>query len=320
MAQKKAWNRTNVFDETEDVVESKLLGAYIPTKTSRNGEVIFKISLFIALCVIVLAVSHFAFNYLGILTVATMAVVALLAISSTHMALPWEKIVVLRLGKLHRVSGPGLFFTIPIIEHGTIRVDQRILTTPFSAEKTLTLDLVPVNIDAVLYWVVWDVEKATTEVEDYFVAISFLAQAAMREAIGRSTVAEVTLRRDQLDVEIKSAIEKMAAEWGIDIISVKVRDIVLPDELQEVMSLEAQAEREKNARMTLAAIEGDIAEMLAEAAQLYHDPNAAMKLRTMLVLYETVKKSKGAVVTIPSAISDGMGDASIEKILESIKP
>ncbi len=320
MARRKVRKGINTFDEASDLVERELLGAYIPRKTSRNGEVIFKIALFIAICVIVLAVSHYAFHYVGIETIVVMAVAALIVLSSTHMALAWEKVVVLRLGKLHRIAGPGIFFTIPIIEYGTIRVDQRIIATPFAAEKTLTVDLVPVNIDAVLYWMVWDVEKASIEVEDYFAAVSFLAQTAMREAIGRSTVAEVALRRDQLDVEIKAAIENTAAMWGIDIISVKVRDIVLPDELQEAMSFEAQAEREKNARVTLAAIEGDIAEILADAAKLYNDPDAAMKLRTMLVLYETVKKSKGTIVTIPSAISDGMGEGSVERIIESLKP
>jgi regulator of protease activity HflC (stomatin/prohibitin superfamily) len=318
MARKKM-KVANSFDAASVQVERELLGAYIPEKASRNGEVIFKTALIVLVCTLVLAVSHYAFNYIGIETLIIMALAALLALSSTHMALTWEKVVVLRFGVLSRVVGPGLFFTIPIIEYGTIRVDQRIITTPFVAEKTLTLDLVPINIDAVLYWMVWDVEKACTEVEDYFAAVSFLAQTAMREAIGRSTVAEVALRRDQLDVEIKAAIEKTAAAWGIDVISVKVRDIVLPDELQETMSLEAQAEREKNARMILAGIESDIAEILADAAKLYRDPDAALKLRTMLVLYETVKKSKSTVITIPSSISDSTGDGSINDIIEALR-
>lgn len=168
----------------------------------------------------------------------------------------------------------------------------------------------PVTVDAVLFWVVWDAEKACTEVEDYYVAVSFLAQTAMREAVGRSTVAEVALRRDQLDIEIKEDIEKEAANWGVDIISVKVRDIVIPDELQEAMSLEAQADREKNARMSVASVESDLAEMLAEAARIYGDPDAALKLRTMLMQYDTVKKSKSAVVTVPSSFSDGFADAA----------
>jgi regulator of protease activity HflC (stomatin/prohibitin superfamily) len=295
------------------------MSIYSPKKSSRNGVVIFKIAIFLIAGTVVLAAFYLANGLIGIEAIIAALVVALLALSSMHIALNWEKVVILRFGKLNRVAGPGLYFTIPIVEHGTIRVDQRIITTPFFAERTLTVDLVPINIDAVLFWVVWDAEKACSEVEDYFAAVSFLAQAAMREAIGRSSVAEVALRRDQLDIEIKEAIEKEASSWGLDIISVKVRDIVLPAELQEVMSLEAQAEREKNARMALAGIEGEIAEMLAEAATSYNDPDAALKLRTMLILYETVKKSKGTVVTIPSSISDGLGDASVDKILNALK-
>ena len=156
-----------------------------------------------------------------------------------------------------------------------------------------------------------DSGKARTEEEDYYAAVSFLAQTALREAVGRSTVAEVALRRDQLDAEIKDDIEKEAAGWGVDIISVKVRDIVIPDELQEVMSLEAQADREKNARMTVVGVEAELAEMLAEAARVYGDPEAALKLRTMLMQYDTVKKSKGTVVTVPTAMSDGFTDSAM---------
>ena len=229
----------------------------------------------------------------GILEISLAFVCALLAVSSVHITLSWERVVVLRMGKLSRVAGPGLYFTIPILEHGTIRVDQRTIATPFYAEKTLTADLVPVTVDAVLFWMVWDAEKACIEVEDYYAAVSFLAQTAMREAVGRSTVAEVALRRDQLDQEIKEEVEREAAAWGIGVISVKVRDIVIPDDLQHVMSLEAQADREKNARMTVASAEADMADMLAEAASAYGDPSAALRLRTMLQQYETVKASKG---------------------------
>ena len=278
--------------------------------SSRNGAIIFSIAVFVATCAIVLGVAFVATGGIGVGALIAMLLIAVLVLSSTHIALSWEKVVVLRFGKLNRVVGPGLYFTIPIIEHGTIRVDQRIIATPFYAEKTLAADLVPVNIDAVLFWVVWDAEKACTEVEDYYAAVSFLAQTAMREAVGRSTVAEVALRRDQLDLEIKEDIEKEAASWGVDIISVKVRDIVIPDELQEVMSLEAQADREKNARMAVVGVERDLAEMLSEAAEVYGDPDAALKLRTMLMQYETVKKSSGTVVTVPSALSDGfIGEA-----------
>ena len=299
------------YDVRDKDAEIRAATSYVPRKSSRNGAVIFNIATFIATCAAVLGIAFAATGGVGIEAIVAMLLAALLVLSSTHIALSWEKVVVLRFGKLNRVVGPGLYFTIPIIEHGTIRVDQRTIATPFYAEKTLTADLVPVTVDAVLFWVVWDAEKACTEVEDYYAAVSFLAQTALREAVGRSTVAEVALRRDQLDAEIKDDIEKEAAGWGVDIISGKVRDIVIPDELQEVMSLEAQADREKNARMTVAGVEAELAEMLAEAARVYGDPEAALKLRTMLMQYDTVKKSKGTVVTVPSAMSDGFTDSAM---------
>ena len=303
------------FEAADKQAEIRAATSYVPRKSSRNGATIFSIAVFLSVFTVVVAGWYLLAGQVGFGVVCVGLLVALVVLSSTHVALNWEKVVVLRLGKLNRVVGPGLYFTIPIIEHGTIRVDQRIIATPFNAEKTLTADLVPVNIDAVLFWVVWDAEKACTEVEDYYAAVSFLAQTAMREAVGRSTVAEVAVRRDQLDAEIKADIEKEAAGWGVDIISVKVRDIVIPDELQEVMSLEAQADREKNARMSVVSAEADLAEMLSEAAASYGDPDAALKLRTMLMQYETVRASRGSVVTVPSAMSDGFVDPAIRSKL-----
>ena len=290
--------------------EAEMLAAtsYVPRKSSRNGALVFSVAVFLAAGAAVLACGIALEARVSLACILGALAAALVATSSLHIALGWEKVVVLRLGKLHRVVGPGFYGTIPILEYGTIRVDQRTIATPFRAERTLTADLVPVNIDAVLFWVVWDAEKACVEVEDYYAAISYLAQTSLREAVGRSTVAEVALRRDQLDTEIKADIEKEAASWGVDIISVKVRDIVIPDELVDVMSLEAQAEREKNARMAVASVEADLAEMLAEAAQVYGDPEAALKLRTMLMQYETVKESGSAVVTVPTAVSDGFAE------------
>ena len=296
------------YEFTDKEAEIRAATSYVPRKSSRNGALIFSVALFIGTCALVLAAWWLAAGSIDFAAVIVMLVAALCAVSSVHIALSWEKVVVLRFGKVSRVVGPGLYFTIPVIEHGTIRVDQRVIASPFYAERTLTADLVPVNIDAVLFWMVWDAEKACTEVEDYYSAVSFLAQTAMREAVGRSTVAEVALRRDQLDAEIKADIEKEAAGWGVDIISVKVRDIVIPEELQEAMSLEAQADRERSARTAVASAEADVAEMLREAAEVYGDPEAALKLRTMLMQYETVKRSKGSVVTVPSAMSDGFVD------------
>ncbi len=290
--------------------EAEMLAAtsYVPRKSSRNGALVFSVAVFLAAGAAVLACGIALEGRISLACILGALAAALVAASSLHIALGWEKVVVLRLGKLNRVVGPGFYATIPILEYGTIRVDQRTIATPFRAERTLTADLVPVNIDAVLFWVVWDAEKACVEVEDYYAAISYLAQTSLREAVGRSTVAEVALRRDQLDEEIKADIEKEAAGWGVDIISVKVRDIVIPADLQHVMSLEAQADRERNARMTVASAEADLAEMLAEAAQVYGDADAALKLRTMLMQYETVRGSGSAVVTVPTAVSDGFAE------------
>lgn len=297
------------YDARDKDAEIRAATSFVPRKSSRNGATVFNIAVFLLTFGVVICAARAFSGGVGVVEVSIAFVLALLAVSSVHIALSWERVVVLRMGNLSRVAGPGLYFTIPIVEHGTIRVDQRTIATPFYAEKTLTADLVPVTVDAVLFWMVWDAEKACTEVEDYYAAVSFLAQTAMREAVGRSTVAEVALRRDQLDQEIKEDIEKEAAAWGIGVISVKVRDIVIPDDLQRVMSLEAQADREKNARMTVASAEADMADMLAEAARAYGDPSAALRLRTMLQQYETVKSSKGTVVTVPSALSDSLADA-----------
>lgn len=297
------------YDARDKDAEMRAATSYVPRKSSRNGATVFSIAVFLLVFGLALLSARAFAGGVGIVEVSFAFVCALLAISSTHIALSWERVVVLRMGRLSRVAGPGLYFTIPILEHGTIRVDQRTIATPFYAEKTLTADLVPVTVDAVLFWMVWDAERACIEVEDYYAAVSFLAQTAMHEAVGRSTVAEVALRRDQLDQEIKEEVEREAASWGVGVISVKVRDIVIPDELQHVMSLEAQADREKNARMTVASAEADMADMLAEAASVYGDPSSALQLRTMLQQYETVKASKGTVVTVPSSLSDSLADA-----------
>lgn len=209
------------YDARDKDAEMRAATSYVPRKSSRNGATVFNITVFLLVFGVVLLAARAVAGGVGILEISLAFVCALLAVSSVHIALSWERVVVLRMGKLSRVAGPGLYFTIPILEHGTIRVDQRTIATPFYAEKTLTADLVPVTVDAVLFWMVWDAEKACIEVEDYYAAVSFLAQTAMREAVGRSTVAEVALRRDQLDQEIKEEVEREAAAWGIGVISVK---------------------------------------------------------------------------------------------------
>ena len=274
------------------------------SRASRNGAVVFAVVVFVLAFGIVLAAAQAAFGEIGLVALVSAAIVGWLASSSVHIVLEWEKAVVLRFGKFNRVAGPGIVFTWPIVEFYTLRIDQRVATTYFGAEETLTSDLVPINVDAVLFWMVFSAKKACVEVEDYSAAVAWVAQTAMRKAIGRATVAEVAMRRDQLDAELKDAIEEKLSPWGIDIIDVEVRDIVVPKELQEAMAMEAVAERKKNARMVLAEAEKDISEMLKDASEVYAGDQDAMKLRTMHLAYESVEQSGGTLV-IPSAFSEG---------------
>lgn len=278
-------------------------------RTSRNGAVAFAVVVFAAAFVAVLVVAQLATGGVGLAALVFAALAGWLASSSVHIVLEWEKAVVLRFGKFNRVAGPGIVFTWPIVEFYTLRVDQRVSATYFGAEETLTSDLVPVNVDAVLFWMVWSAKNAAVEVEDYASAVSWIAQTAMRKAIGRATVAELATRRDQLDEELKGVIEEKLNPWGISIIDVEVRDIVIPKELQCAMAQEAVAERKKSARMVLAEAERDISEMLSDAARVYGGENDAMRLRTMHLAYESVEQSGGTLV-VPSAFSEGFVEQS----------
>lgn len=260
-------------------------------------------AVFFGTCLIWLAVA----GSVGAWTIAVALLLAWLATSSIHIVLEWEKAVVMRLGRFNRVAGPGVVFTWPIIEFYTIRIDQRVIATYFGAEETLTADLVPVNVDAVVFWMVFSAEKAATEVEDYAAAVSWVAQTTMRKAIGRASMVEVATRREQLDAELEHELEEKLSPWGIDIIDVEIRDIVIPKELQESMAVGAIAEREKDARMTLAEVERDISEMLKDASEVYDGDKDAMRLRTMHLAYESVKKTGGTLV-VPSAFSEGFVD------------
>ncbi|MCR2038155.1 slipin family protein [Adlercreutzia caecimuris] len=303
--------------------EPKLAGierynSNIERRASQTGPLVF--SAFVAV-VVFLAALGAGFVLAGMFTVEGLVVallVAWVATMSVHIAMQWEKVVVFRLGKFSRVKGPGLYFTIPFIEQTALKADQRIMVTGFGAEETLTSDLVPINVDAVLFWMVWDAKKACLEVENYYNSVSLAAQTALRDAIGRASVSEVAIRRNQLDQELQEVIEERTSVWGITVLSVEIRDIVIPAELQEVMSAEAQAEREKNARMVLAEVEKDISAMLVDAANVYEENDLAVRLRTMHLLYESVKGSGGTVV-VPSAYSEGFSDAALDKAIDSLK-
>ncbi|MBQ3386555.1 MAG: slipin family protein, partial [Eggerthellaceae bacterium] len=196
---------------------------------------------------------------------------------------------------------------IPVVEQATMRVDTRVRVTTFGAEETLTSDLVPLNVNAVLFWCVWDAKAACTEVGNFTRAVELAAQTALRDAIGRAGAAEVATRREQLDRELKKVLEEKVSAWGITILSVEVRDILLPRELQDVMSLEAQAEQRKKGRIILMEAEQDIADMMDEMGHIYEDNDAAMRLRAMHLLYESVRETGGTVV-VPSSFSEGFGD------------
>ncbi len=238
---------------------------------------------------------------------------AVLATMAVHVAQQWERVVVLRLGKFSRVSGPGLFWTIPFIEQNAMRVDCRTRTTSIYAEETLTADLVPLDVNAVLLWMVFDAKAACMEVGDFSRAVRLTAQAALRDAIGQLTAAEVAIRREQLDRDIAQVLEDEAAAWGISILSVKVRDILLPPDLQDAMSAEAQAEQRRKARIILMDAEADIAAAAEEVGQVYGGGDAALRLRAMHLLYESVRETGGTVV-VPSSFSEGFGDVLPEGI------
>jgi regulator of protease activity HflC (stomatin/prohibitin superfamily) len=218
----------------------------------------------------------------------------------------WEKAVILRLGKFSHLAGPGLFFVIPIVDAVSNWIDHRTITTTFKAEQTLTKDTVPVDVDAVLFWTVMDAKKASLEVADYREAVFWAAQTALRDVIGRTNLAEMLSDRERIDRELKEVIDKRTEPWGVNVNAVEIRDVVLPTGLQDAMSREAQAERERRARIILGTAETEIAAKFAEAAKSYENNPVALHLRAMNILYEGIKE-KGAMVIVPSSIVDTMG-------------
>ena len=273
-------------------------------KASRRGAVVLAVTLFLVAFALVLAAT---FPFRSAFTVALAVVAGLALAGSVHIAYEWERAVVLRFGRFHRLAGPGLYVTVPVVDSVTIVIDQRISSISCSAEQVLTADLVPVDLDAVVFWMVWDPKKACLAVEDYEHSASLVAQTALRDAIGRASVAEVAIRREQLDRELKRVLEEKVAPWGITVLSVEIRDILLPKELQDVMSLEAQAEQRKKARIILMEAEQDICEMMDDMGDTYAKNDAALRLRAMHLLYESVRETGGTVV-VPSSFSEGFGD------------
>ncbi len=237
--------------------------------------------------------------------VVIMTLVGIYLLLALKVASQWEKAVVLRLGRYRGLYGPGLFWIIPIVDTTPEWIDHRVMVTPFSAEKTLTKDTVPVDVDAVLFWMVWDAEKAALEVEDYRMAISWAAQTALREVIGQMALADILIGRARMDADLQKIIDERTTPWGVSVQSVEIRDIVIPQELEDAMSRQAQAERERQARVILGESEMQIADSFASASAAYIDNPTALHLRAMNMLFEGLKE-KGALVIVPSSAVDTM--------------
>lgn len=230
----------------------------------------------------------------------------LLLAQSPKVASQWERAIVLRLGKYHAMRGPGLFWVIPFVDDVTAWVDQRVVTTSFAAEETLTSDTVPVNVDAVLFWLVFDPERAALEVQDYPQAVSWAAQTALRDIIGRTSLTDLLRGRERIESELQKLIDERSNPWGVTVQSVEMRDVIIPSSLQDAMSREAQASREKQARIILGQAELEIANLFSQASESYKSNPTALHLRAMNMLYEGLKE-KGALMLVPSSAVESMG-------------
>lgn len=262
---------------------------------------------------IVIAVAGLGFDYLffgpagwqGPAFIFVVMLVAALVASALKVADQWTRAVVLRLGRFHALRGPGLFFVIPVIDTIPYWIDVRVITSTFTAERTLTKDTVPVNVDAVLFWKVVDPMKAALDVADYQSAINWAAQTALRDVIGKTILADMLEGREKISVELQRTIDERTEPWGINVISVEVKDVLIPPALEDAMSMQAQAERERQARVILGDSERQIAEKFGEAAASYANNPTALHLRAMNMLYEGLKHNS-TIVIVPSTAADSM--------------
>lgn len=273
-------------------------------RSSRSGAAAFRVVVSSVAFGVALLIAYLLSGKVTLVGIAVAAVVFAVVLSSVHVALGWERFVVLRMGKYNRLGGPGFFFTIPLVEYCTLRVDQRTRITPFGAEETLASDMIPLDADAVLSWVIWDPEKACSEVEDVNFAVTLAAQTALRDAIGRAAASEVVARRNQLDQEIRAAIEDKVNDWGVTVLNVEIRNIVIPQHLQQEMAQTAQAERRRDARLMLMESEATLAQLLHEASEVYRADPLAYELRRMHLAYEGVADA-GSSVMVPSSYTEG---------------
>ena len=263
-------------------------------------------SFLVFVCVIAgFAVGYWLNPYLAFVFFVAAAVIA----TSLKMANVWQKFVVLRMGKLQSVRGAGLFVIIPVLDSVVAVIDERIQTTAFNAEQALTRDTVPVNVDAIIFWHVHDAEKAALAITNYREAIDRVAQTSLREMIGSSMLAALLSDRKEADEQLKDEIGKKTAPWGISVSSVEIRDVAIPEALQDAMSRQAQAEREKQARVILGSAEAAIAGKFVEAAEIYAGHPVALQLRAMNIIYETTKE-RGATILMPSSMVDSLNPSA----------
>jgi regulator of protease activity HflC (stomatin/prohibitin superfamily) len=237
---------------------------------------------------------------------ALLIVLAVIVLAALKMARQWEQAVVLRAGKFLAVRGPGLFWIVPVLDSVVALIDTRLRTTQFLAEQTLTRDTVPVDVDAIIFWIVTDVKRAALEIASYGEAISWAAQTSLRETIGAADLAMLLSNRRAADEELCKTIDAKTGEWGIRVRSVEIRDVRIPVALQDAMSRQAQAERERQARVILSTAEAEIADKFAEASRTYADNPIALHLRGMNMLYESVKERGGTTIIVPSSAVDSM--------------
>lgn len=275
------------------------------------------VSLTVALLFVVVGMVFMMDGYPG--RASAVWFVALFALFSIKIANQWEKAVVLRFGKFRGLRGPGIFMVIPIVDQISHLIDQRMRVTDVTAESALTRDTVPVDVDAIVFWTVWDAQKSVLEVSDYFTAIALSAQTALREAIGRSELAEMLVERGRLGGELRQILDEKTNAWGITVHSVEIRDVKIPQALEEAMSRQAQAERERQARIILGTAETEIAARFVAAGAEYENRPVALHLRAMNMLYEAIKE-KGSMVIVPSSAVETMGLGGMAGITALGKP
>jgi len=263
------------------------------------------ISLTVLLTLLSVTIGLFAMEIISISIFIPSLLLSIFIATSINIADQWEKAVVLRMGRYKGLKGPGLFFIIPIVDKVDDYIDQRVRVTDFKAEQTLTKDTVPVNVDAVVYWTVWDVEKAALEVQEYERAISYIAQTGLRDIIGKHELADLLQERDKIAEDLQKILDNNTNPWGITCKTVGIKDIVIPQGLADAMSKEAQAERERRARVILGTAETEIALKFAKASEQYKDNPVALHLRGMNMLFEGLKE-KGSMVIVPSSALDSM--------------